>query len=55
MRSPAMNPASPAAAHVPSVNLNLNVRGLSASATLAINERSAELVEAGKDIIKLGL
>ena len=39
----------------PSVNLNLNVRGLTASATLAINERSAELIAAGRDVIKLGL
>ncbi len=39
----------------PSVNLNLNVRGLLPSATLAINERSAELIASGRDIIKLGL
>ena len=39
----------------PSVNLNLNVRGLSASATLAINERSADLQRGGKKILKLGL
>lgn len=40
---------------VPSVNLNLNVRGLTPSATLAINERSAELIAQGRDVIKLGL
>lgn len=39
----------------PSVNLNLNVRGLTPSATLAINERSAELIAAGRDVIKFGL
>lgn len=39
----------------PFVNLNLNVRGLLPSATLAINERSAELVAEGRDVIKLGL
>ncbi len=39
----------------PSINLNLNVRGLTPSATLAINERSAELIAQGRDIIKLGL
>lgn len=40
---------------VPSVNLNLNVRGLMPSATLTINERSAELIAQGRDVIKLGL
>ena len=40
---------------VPSVNLNLNVRGLTPSASLAINELSAELIAAGRDVIKLGL
>ena len=40
---------------VPSVNLNLNVRGLTPSASLAINELSAELIAAGHDVIKLGL
>jgi len=39
----------------PSVQLNLNVRGLGVSATLAINERSAELVRKGRTISKLGL
>ena len=41
--------------HVPSVHLNLNVRGLSSSASLAINERIAELVRDGREIFKLGL
>ena len=41
--------------HIPSVNLNLNVRGLSPSATLAINEQSAELIKQGREIFKLGL
>ncbi len=39
----------------PSVNLNLNVRGLKPSATLAINELSAELIAQGREIIKFGL
>lgn len=37
------------------VNLNLNVRGLSPSATLAINEHSNELIQAGRKVFKLGL
>lgn len=39
----------------PSVQLNLNVRGLGLSATLAINERSAELAAQGRTIRRLGL
>lgn len=39
----------------PIVNLNLNVRGLSQSATLQINERSNELIKQGKTVYKLGL
>ena len=39
----------------PSVQLNLNVRGMPASATVAINERSNELIRAGRTIYKLGL
>ncbi|MFQ5627581.1 MAG: pyridoxal phosphate-dependent aminotransferase [bacterium] len=39
----------------PAMNLNLNVRGLKPSATLAINERSAELIREGKKVYKLGL
>ena len=37
------------------MNMNLSVRGLQPSATLAINERSAELIRAGRTIYKLGL
>jgi len=37
------------------VNLNLNVRGLSQSATLLINERSNELIQKGETVYKLGL
>ncbi|MFO7659208.1 MAG: aminotransferase class I/II-fold pyridoxal phosphate-dependent enzyme [Bacteroidales bacterium] len=37
------------------VNLNLNVRGLSPSATLAINEKCNRLIKQGKKIYKLGL
>lgn len=36
------------------VQLNLNVRGLKPSATLRINERSAELARAGKRVYRLG-
>lgn len=39
----------------PRVQLNLNVRGMSNSATLAINERCAELREAGREVYRLGL
>lgn len=39
----------------PSINLNLNVRGLPQSATLTINEKSAELIRQGRKVIKLGL
>ncbi|MFW5710084.1 MAG: pyridoxal phosphate-dependent aminotransferase, partial [Bacteroidota bacterium] len=37
------------------VNINLNVRGLHPSATLAINEKSNQLIREGKTIHKLGL
>jgi aspartate aminotransferase len=37
------------------INLNLNVRGLSPSATLAINEKSQELQQQGRSIYRLGL
>ncbi len=37
------------------IQLNLNVRGLYQSATLAINEKSAKLKEQGKQVYKLGL
>ncbi len=39
----------------PDVFLNLNVRGLSQSATLAINEKSAYLEDLGEHVFKLGL
>ena len=39
----------------PDKNLNLNVRGLKQSATLAINERSAQLIKEGRKIYRLGL
>ncbi len=37
------------------VHLNLNVRGLSPSATLAINEKSNQLISEGRKVFKLGL
>ncbi|GAB1404426.1 MAG: aminotransferase class I/II-fold pyridoxal phosphate-dependent enzyme [Lentimicrobiaceae bacterium] len=37
------------------VNLNLNVRGLKTSATLAINEASNQLIKEGKKVFKFGL
>ncbi len=37
------------------INLNLNVRGLNPSATLAINEKSNRLIREGKKVYKLGL
>ncbi|MBN2350355.1 MAG: aminotransferase class I/II-fold pyridoxal phosphate-dependent enzyme [Bacteroidales bacterium] len=37
------------------INLNLNVRGLSPSATLAINEKCNHLIQSGKNVYKLGL
>lgn len=40
---------------VPAVHLNLTVRGLAQSATLAINERSSQLISQGRKISKLGL
>ena len=39
----------------PDINLNLNVRGMKPSATVAINELSNELLDAGKQVFKLGL
>lgn len=41
--------------NTPNVNLNLNVRGLSLSATLAINEQSESLKQQGRHVFKLGL
>ena len=37
------------------IHLNLNVRGLAPSATLAINEKSAELQALGRPVFRLGL
>ena len=37
-----------------SVSFNTNVLGLKASATLAINEKSKELIQAGKKVFRLG-
>ena len=39
----------------PQVHVNLNVRGMGRSATLAINERIAELRSQGRDVVRLGL
>jgi len=39
----------------PDVHLNLNVRGLPISATVALNERSNRLISEGRNIFKLGL
>jgi aspartate aminotransferase len=41
--------------HDPVVHLNLNVRGMPPSATVAINERSNALRAAGREVFKLGL
>ncbi len=38
----------------PEIQLNLNVRGLSPSATVAINELSDRLIKEGREIFKLG-
>ena len=40
---------------VPGVHLNLNVRGLASSATLAVNELSQRLILEGREVFKLGL
>lgn len=39
----------------PNVNISLNIRGLSQSSTLAINERSAQLERAGRKVYRMGL
>ncbi|MES9975768.1 MAG: aminotransferase class I/II-fold pyridoxal phosphate-dependent enzyme [Candidatus Thiodiazotropha sp.] len=39
----------------PEVYLNLNIRGMGESATLAINERSRQLMASGRDVYRLGL
>ena len=48
-------PTPPATENNPDVNLNLNVRGLHKSATLAINEQCRELQAAGRHVYRLGL
>lgn len=40
---------------VPSVQINLNIRGLKPSPTVAINERSNALLAQGREVYKLGL
>jgi len=40
---------------MPDVHINLNIRGMKPSATVAINERSNELLAEGRNIYKLGL
>jgi len=37
------------------IHLNLNVRGLATSATLAINEKSEEILAQGRPVFRLGL
>lgn len=39
----------------PQINLNLNIRGMQASATVAINEHSNALIAQGREVLKLGL
>ena len=43
------------AEHYPDVHLNLNVRGLTQSATLAINEQCAQIHQQGLEVFRLGL
>jgi len=50
-----MNDRRPSRKPSPEVNLNLNVRGISASSTVALNERCNAMLDAGKDVYKLGL
>ncbi len=40
---------------MPEVHINLNIRGMKPSATVAINERCNELLKEGREIFKLGL
>ncbi len=42
-------------AETPDIHLNLNVRGMASSATVAINERCNRMIAAGKNVFKLGL
>lgn len=39
----------------PEMHVNLNVRGMGRSATLAINERIADMRREGRDVVRLGL
>ena len=48
-------PYHPSMTSGPPVHLNLNVRGLGRSATLAVNERSRKLQSEGRHIYRLGL
>lgn len=48
-----LNQTAPTNFHA--MHMNLKVRGLKPSATLAINERSAELINSGKTVYKMGL
>ncbi len=41
--------------HPPPVSLNLNIRGLGISATLAVQQRCAELRRAGREVFNFGL
>jgi len=42
-------------AHEPHVHLNLNIRGMKPSPTVAINEKSNQLRKQGRQVFKLGL
>lgn len=50
-----MNSIMPPAGPTPDINLNLNVRGLKPSATVAINELSNQMRQEGREVFKLGL
>jgi len=41
--------------HRPDINLNLNVRGMLASATVSVNEQCNELIAQNRQVFKLGL
>lgn len=53
--SPGPDTHDAGAAYGPAVTLNLNVRGLRASATVAINEHCNALIAQGRQVYKLGL
>ncbi len=40
---------------MPSVQLNLNVRGMASSATISIQQRCSELLRSGREVFRLGL